>query len=128
MAQGASRNGYKTVVKVLVVEDERPIRFLVASVLRQLGHVVVEAVNGVEALHCLEADVSFALIITDYLMPELDGGQLTQAIRRQFPNLPVLITSAHQQGEKEAMDKGATAFLGKPFSHDKLLSAIHKLL
>jgi two-component system, OmpR family, KDP operon response regulator KdpE len=116
------------VTRVLVVEDERPIRFLVASVLRQQGHVVVEAVNGAEALRHIEEDPTFALIITDYLMPELDGGQLTQAVRQQFPDLPVLIISAHQQGEKEAMEKGATSFLGKPFSHTKLLLAVRKFL
>jgi CheY-like chemotaxis protein len=113
--------------RILVVEDERNIRFLVVSILRQQKHEVVEAINGIEALRCLEEDAAFDLLITDILMPEMDGVQLTEIVRQRFPSLPILVVAASQDPAKAALDKGANYYLQKPFSYSKFVSAFNSL-
>jgi CheY-like chemotaxis protein len=113
--------------RILVVEDERNIRFLVVSILRQQKHEVIEAVNGVDALRCLEEHGNFDLIVTDILMPEMDGVQLTEAVRQEFPDLPILVVAASQDPAKAALERGANYFLPKPFSYSKFISAFNDL-
>jgi CheY-like chemotaxis protein len=113
--------------RILVVEDERNIRFLVVSILRQQKHEVVEAINGVEALRCLEEGPSFDLVITDILMPEMDGVQLTEAVRERYPKLPILVVAASQDPAIAALKKGANYYLPKPFSYTKFISVFEAL-
>jgi len=113
--------------RILVVEDERNIRFLVISILRQQNHEVIEAVNGVDALRCLEENPNFDLIVTDILMPEMDGVQLTEVVRQRFPNMPILVVAASQDPAKAALEKGANYYLPKPFSYSKFVTAFDSL-
>jgi CheY-like chemotaxis protein len=116
------------VARILVVDDEQHIRLLVATILKQHGYRVVEAANGMEALRYLEEDRNFALLITDIRMPQMDGIQLTGAVRKQFPALPIIVMSAYLNESQEALTKGATSFLPKPFSYGRLLSALPTLM
>jgi CheY-like chemotaxis protein len=114
----------KIKARILLVEDEHPIRTLVAAILKQKGHRVVEAANGAEALRCLDRDPNFDLLITDIRMPQVDGLELTAIIRQWLPDLSILVMSAYPDEEAKALEQGASCFLSKPFSHTKLLAAL----
>ena len=81
--------------RILVVEDEALIRFAMAEALRDLGASVVEAASADEAWQYLTAGGSVDLVFTDYRMPgSMTGGQLATRIRREYPSLVVIVTSA----------------------------------
>jgi CheY-like chemotaxis protein len=77
--------------RVLILEDERNIRFLIASLLKPSGYSVVEAANGEEAIRHLKADPTITLIILDYRMLEFEGGDLIDTLRQAAPNVPIKI-------------------------------------
>jgi two-component system, response regulator PdtaR len=82
--------------RILVVEDEPLIRFAMAEALRELGVSVVEAASADEAWQYLTAGGSVDLVFTDHRMPgSMTGGQLATRIRRQYPSLVVIVTSAY---------------------------------
>lgn len=114
---------------VLLVEDERPIRVLVGSILRQKGYVTVEAGNGLEALDALRDDPSFDLIITDLHMPELDGIGFLRELSAHYPDIPIIVISAYTSAEwaQVAVDNAVVA-LPKPFSHAQLVSAVDRMV
>jgi CheY-like chemotaxis protein len=113
--------------RLLVVEDERNIRLLLASVLKAKGYSVVGAADSAEALHHLRHDPNIALIITKYRILDIDGGQLIEAVRQEFLKMPIVVISAAEH-ETEALAEGANAFLAKPFTSSQLLSTIRNLL
>src|SRR5690349_5227379 len=81
------RNHRRTnsMARLLVVDDERNIRFRLASFFENCGHVVQTAENGQEAFELLAGDSPADLVLTDYRMAELDGVELLQRIKRQSP-------------------------------------------
>jgi CheY-like chemotaxis protein len=82
--------------RILVVEDEVLIRFDIAEALRGLGVSVVEAASADEAWQYLTAGGSVDVVFTDHRMPgSMTGGQLATRIRRQYPSLVVIVTSAY---------------------------------
>jgi two-component system cell cycle sensor histidine kinase/response regulator CckA len=115
--------------RVLVVEDERNIRLLVAAVLRQKGCQVVEAANGLEALHHLAQDERFDVVVTDLKMPELNGIALLSEMQRRYPDVPVVVMSAYVSEDwvKEAAQKTFVA-LPKPFTHSQLIDVLDQVL
>ena len=108
---------------VLVVDDDRALRTLVAQALRSAGYRVISAVNGEEALHTVEG-TSVDLIVSDIAMPCLDGRELGHALWERRRHIPVLYMSAYPQNP--ALLPGA--FLPKPFRYDELLSRARDLL
>jgi DNA-binding NtrC family response regulator len=116
-------------VRVLVVEDERNIRLLVAAVLRQKGCQVVEATNGLEALHYLSKEAPFDVVVTDLKMPELNGIALLSEMQRRYPEVPVVVMSAYvtEDWVKEAAQKAFVA-LPKPFTHSQLVEILDQVL
>ena len=112
--------------RILLVEDERHIRTLVAAILKRKGHRVVEVTNGVEALRQLDRDPNFDLLITDIRMLQVDGLELTAIIHQWLPDLSILAMSAYPDEEAKALEQGASCFLSKPFSHMKLLETLPK--
>jgi CheY-like chemotaxis protein len=83
------------VIRVLIVDDEPLIRFVMAEALRDKGATVVEAASADEAWSFLAAGGSVDAVFTDYRMPgSLNGGQLANRIRECYPGLPVMVTSA----------------------------------
>lgn len=112
------------VLRVLVVEDERNIRFLISSVLKPLGYDVIEATNGLEALLELARSADINLIVSDVRMPELDGINLTDEVKRLYPHIPVIIISAFADDAMEAVDRGADYFIVKPFTRDQLVAIV----
>jgi two-component system cell cycle sensor histidine kinase/response regulator CckA len=114
--------------RVLLVEDERHIRLLVGSILRQKGYTTVEATNGYEALNALRDEPAFDFIITDLQMPELSGVALLRALRAHYPHLPIIVISAYAATDwaKEAIENAVIA-LPKPFSHAQLVNVVESI-
>ncbi|MCQ4256624.1 response regulator [Stutzerimonas stutzeri] len=113
---------------VLLVEDELGLSKLMVMILEDEGYQVVEAANGSQGLAKLE-EVKPALIITDYMMPELNGYEMVRAIRRnpEFDDVPILMMSAalpQQVQGRELVDE----FLPKGTGLAVLVNTIRKML
>lgn len=114
--------------KILVVDDEAPIREMVKKGLSQMGGFIVEAVqNGLEAIERIEKDV-FDLVLTDLKMPEMDGIELLKNIKGIRPEVLVILMTAYGSIETavEAMKMGANDYITKPINFDDLLLRISK--
>lgn len=112
--------------RILLVDDEAGLRQCLAELLGCEQYVVVEAENAVTALG-LFAPAKFDLIITDYAMPEMNGGELAARVKRMAPSQPVMMIT----GCREALDNSeiqADAVFSKPFNGVDLLHAIAKLI
>jgi len=106
--------------QILVVDDEPILRFLVARILHPLGYHLMEAEDGVEALLILN-EQSFDLLITDMMMPRMDGVQLIEQVSRQFPRLPIILMSAFANTIPEAVQPFVKHYLKKPIVKQQLV-------
>jgi len=118
------RRGSET---VLLVEDQQAVRALVGAVLREHGYEVLEAVDGQDALG-LEGATDVDLLVTDIVMPRVDGVQLTRRLRAERPGLPVLYMSGHSDHAEPPDTDARTAFLPKPFGLVELLRCVRGVL
>lgn len=118
--------------KILVVDDDLDVRNVVAINLTKLGHLVSLAADGREAV--LEiAKTDFDVVITDVLMPEKDGLELIQELRRKGPSPRIVAMSGGGKSPsisylELARRLGAHALLNKPFSSSELASAVDTAL
>ncbi len=116
---------------ILIVDDSATMRALVREALEADSHAVVEAIHGKAALTAL-AETPVALVLTDVLMPEMDGLALVQAIRAdaRLRALPVLIlsTEATPAVKERGRAAGATGWLVKPFHPDTLRQTVRRVL
>jgi len=115
---------------VLLVEDEPRLRDLLARSLREAGYRVIAAGGGREALDLgPEAIEQSGILVTDLVMPGLDGRSTADALRRRHPSLPVLFISGYSQEDGRPGELNAiTGFLSKPFTPGDLLGRIRGLL
>ncbi len=111
---------------ILVVEDEVGIALLLADVLEDEGYTVILAENGRIALGVLDKH-TITLIITDLMMPVMNGMELCQQLiqRGQHPPIIILSAVAHSIAAHEV---GAAAVLGKPFHITHLLATVHHMI
>jgi len=110
-------------LRILVVDDERPIRrFLKVSLGGQ--HTVFEAANGEEALQAVTMERP-DLIILDLGLPDMDGAEVTRRLR-EWTQIPIIVISVREREDDKiaALDAGADDYLTKPFSVDELLARI----
>lgn len=116
---------------ILVVDDSATMRALVRQALEPDGHVVLEAPNGAAALAALERTPA-DLVITDVIMPEMDGLGFTRRLRASEPlrHIPVLIltTEATAAMKERGRTAGATGWLVKPFHPDTLRQSVRRVL
>jgi two-component system cell cycle sensor histidine kinase/response regulator CckA len=115
---------------ILVVDDERAVRRYVAKILEQAGHMVYEAADGAEALALLDGDtIPVELVVSDIVMPQLNGVELMKALAATNPGVPVILMSAYAQGELAEMGVVAPCgVLPKPFPAERLLQEVHRCL
>lgn len=117
--------------KILVAEDERDIRDLIAFSLRNAGHEVITTADGESALEQVYAQRP-DLVLLDVRMPRLDGYQVCRRIKqdRSLRNIPVAFLSAKGQDAEveQGLQAGAEAYIIKPFSLEELLSRVEQLL
>ncbi|MDT8438360.1 MAG: response regulator [Wenzhouxiangellaceae bacterium] len=117
--------------KILAVDDSRSLRRMVSFTLNQAGHEISEAENGREAL-AIAAEIPFDLVLMDVNMPELDGLETVKQLRRMpsYQSTPVLMltTEASEEKKNEGRAAGASGWMVKPFSPEKLVSVVDRVL
>lgn len=116
---------------VLVVDDEQGVRDLVCRTLRGEGYHTLEAGHGAEALKLVEsAPEPVDLVITDVVMPGMDGRELGRRLAQSKPTLPVLYMSAFDVNDifRRGSPSTSAPFLQKPFPHDTLITRVEQLL
>ena len=117
---------------ILVVDDDASLRGLVSEILRLHGYTVVEANNGEMALTMLENDGSVIdAVVTDVVMPNLNGRELARRVAKIRPNLPMLLMSGYVGKNVEALGSllgPRVAFIQKPFNADALLEKLRDVL
>jgi DNA-binding NtrC family response regulator len=113
--------------RVLVVDDEQSLRKVLAATLQREGYEVEVAVNGEEALAALDRDGA-DVVVTDLVMPKMDGLSLLRKVVAKHPDVPVIVVTAHGRVDSavEAMKAGAFDFVTKPFEHAELKAIIAK--
>lgn len=114
-------------IKVLLVEDDRVLRQALGDTL-EIGGFAYQAVGSAEEALVAVQQEAFSLVVSDVNMPGMDGHQLLAQLRRQQPQLPVLLMTAHAAVERavEAMRQGAADYLVKPFEPKALLSLVER--
>lgn len=115
---------------VLVVDDESAIRHFAVRVLVQEGYGVVEAGDGAEALELImQGGISFELVVSDIVMPRLNGVELIQALSVSHPDLPVILMSGYATVALAELDIAAPcAILAKPFPAERLLEEVRRCI
>jgi CheY-like chemotaxis protein len=108
---------------ILVVDDEPMFRFLVASILRPLGYQVTEAEDGLDALLILK-EQSFDLLLTDLMMPRMNGVQLIEEVSKHFPQLPIVVMSAFANTAPETVQPYVKHYLKKPITKQQLVDTM----
>lgn len=116
--------------RVLVVDDEEPIREIVASMLQNAGYECRQAGSGLEAMAILDSGEQFELMLTDLMMPELDGIGLLERSKENFPDMPVvMVTAVHDISVAlAAIRNGSYDYLLKPFEREQLLAMVRRAL
>jgi two-component system, cell cycle sensor histidine kinase and response regulator CckA len=116
---------------VLVVDDEQSLRDLLCRTLQAEGYSTLEAGNGAEALELMEAIVDpVDLVITDVVMPGMDGHELGRRLAQRWPDLPVLYISAYEINDifRRGSPRHSAPFLQKPFPMDILSRTVRDLI
>src|SRR2546423_1807631 len=117
---------------ILLVEDEEGLRGLNARGLASRGYTVLEAGNGVEAIEVIESrggDVD--LVVSDVVMPEMDGPTLAKELRTRNPNLKIIFVSGYAEDAFEKnlpADHGKFPFLPKPVNLKQLVAAVKETM
>jgi two-component system, OmpR family, KDP operon response regulator KdpE len=115
-------------IKVLVIDDEPPIRKLLRMGLTTQGYDILEASNGRIALELLTQ--APALVILDLGLPDIDGHELLRTIRARNESVPIVVLSSRgdEAGKVQALDLGADDYVTKPFGMDELLARLRAAL
>ena len=119
---------------ILLVDDDTPFRFAMATELRTLGYLVLCAENGDRAIRMIreskESGLRFDLVITDLVMPKKDGMLVCREIREIFKDLPVLVITGFMSAETEKLlqEMGCNDYMEKPFSPMEMMQKVEMLL
>lgn len=117
--------------RVLVVDDEQGLRDLVCRTLRAEGFSTLEAGHGAEALELIESTPgAIDLVVTDVVMPGMDGRELGRRLAQRWPDLPILYISAYDVNDifRRGSPRDSAPFLQKPFPLDGLVTIVRGLL
>jgi two-component system cell cycle sensor histidine kinase/response regulator CckA len=116
---------------ILLVEDEEGLRSLNARGLRSRGYTVVEAANGVEAVEVMdERSGDVDLVISDVVMPEMDGPSLLKVLRERNPDIKIIFVSGYAEDafEKSLPENQRFSFLSKPFTLAQLVAQVKETM
>ena len=111
-------------LSVLLVDDEAIVRTATAEMIRDLGHEVEEAGSGPEALALINAGLSVDVLVTDYMMPGMDGGVLARQVEQTHPQLAILLITGYTG---RADDVQHLPRLSKPFGRNEIARALEGL-
>jgi signal transduction histidine kinase/CheY-like chemotaxis protein len=115
---------------ILLVDDSQAIRRIAKSMLERAGHAVIAVGSGSEAIAWLSEGGRVDLVITDVVMPDGSGSTVIDWLKRERPQVPVLVMSGYTEDEqvKRGMRTGELPFLRKPFSAEDLVQAAQEVL
>ncbi|MGO4175388.1 response regulator [Bosea sp. TAF32] len=117
--------------RILVVDDEEPLRVLVARGLSLDGHSCLTAADGAEALDILLAEEGrFDLLLTDIRMPLMDGIALALAAKQRFPELTIMLMTgyAEQREQAKSLETIVAEVMSKPFTIAELRATVMKVI
>jgi PAS domain S-box-containing protein len=109
-------------LRILVVDDDNLVLTNTAAMLEDLGHEVLEATSGEQALRLLRRSGAIDLVITDHVMPGMKGSQLVQAIKSEWPETPTILATGYE--ELHADNAPEVPRLAKPFTQAQLARAV----
>ena len=114
---------------ILVVDDEELVRRFVVTFLSQLGYSCVPALDGIDALNKMKENEIDA-VVTDIMMPKMDGILLTKEISTHYPGVPVMVMTAFDEeySAGTAISLGAREFIKKPFSPEEFAIRLSKMI
>ena len=111
---------------ILIVEDEKRAREVFVEILKNAGYGVMEAADGLQALSLLEK-LHCDLVISDILMPNLNGYALVPRIRAKWPNMPIILTSGYLSPDAaKAVLNGSVDFIPKPIDPIALIETVRR--
>ncbi|MGD9742875.1 MAG: response regulator [Dongiaceae bacterium] len=115
--------------RILVAEDDGAVRQLVVRIIESRGHEVMAVVDGAFALEALARE-NFDLLVTDIVMPRLDGIALSLKLAKTHPNLPILMMTGYAMERQRAHDLEVLVHrvLSKPFTVDQFVAAMTETL
>ena len=116
---------------VLVVDDEESLRTIVCRALRAEGYGTLEAAHGAEALEVMEkTSEPVDLVVTDVVMPGMDGRELGRRLSQRWPTLPILYISAYDVNDifRRGSPRSSAPFLQKPFPTEGLITRVRQLI
>ena len=116
---------------ILLVDDDRAVRFIATRILEEAGYDVIQAGDGVEALtYFLEDPSRFDALIADVVMPRIPGTLLAARVHATRPSLPILLMSGYSPAEMHdhGVETPHTNLVPKPFDPDQLLAAVRRVL
>jgi two-component system, cell cycle sensor histidine kinase and response regulator CckA len=116
---------------ILLVDDEPMVRHFLSFVLNRYGYAILEAENGEDALDMAGSHgAPIHLLLSDVVMPKLNGCELSTQLRRWYPSIGVLLMSGFSDGETAALelDTDMAFFLRKPFGMEELAAAVRSAL
>src|SRR5690349_15492664 len=116
--------------RILVVDDEEPIRDFVSAMLSSANFVCSQAASGKEALALLDSGEEYELMLSDLMMPVMDGIALLEASKERFPDMPVVMVTAVTDVSValNSIRNGAYDYLLKPFEREQLLATVRRAL
>jgi len=116
-------------VKVLIVDDDRSILRLLGTALETFGHDYVSAEDGLVAVEKLKKE-AFSVVITDMMMPNMDGMQLLKHVKEHYPRTDVIVVTGHTETYKytDVIKSGASDFISKPFNIDELEAKLNRVI
>jgi putative nucleotidyltransferase with HDIG domain len=116
--------------RILIVDDEEPIRDFVSAMLCSADYACSQAASGMEALALLNSGEEFALMLSDLMMPGMDGTALLESSKERFPEMPVIMVTAVTDISVAlgAIRNGAYDYLLKPFEREQLLATVRRAL
>src|SRR6201996_1949813 len=128
----SSKKRTSTMTRILAVDDSPSMRQMVGVTLKSAGYEVLEACDGREALNMAKEQAAVDLVITDVNMPNMDGITLVRELRMlpHYRGVPLLVLTTEASTEKKMAGKaaGATGWVVKPFSPDRLLATIARIV
>ncbi len=115
--------------RILLAEDDKAVQSFVSRALAHRGHAVTAVDDGLQALEALD-EAGFDLLITDIVMPGLDGIALALKVARDCPNLPILMMTGYSAERQRAhnLDELICRVITKPFNLDQICKAAEEVL
>jgi CheY-like chemotaxis protein len=123
-AAAADGAGEQRALRILLVDDNEAVRETTAALLSDLGHAVETAQDGASMLKMLDEDRDYDLIITDYAMPLMSGGEAMLQARELRPDIPAIIVSGYAEAEAIEKKPERVYLLSKPYSTSEMKQAI----